>query len=55
MLLVSSLTAAVAYVEESFATHDDIDEPMKLGCGGHPADLLRLHRLGTCDAVCDSP
>ncbi len=41
MLLVPYLMAAVRMYEEGFATVDDIDEGMKLGCG-HPMGPLTL-------------
>src|SRR4029450_13315527 len=41
MLLVPYLMAAVRMYEEGFATAEDIDEGMKLGCG-HPMGPLRL-------------
>jgi 3-hydroxybutyryl-CoA dehydrogenase len=41
MLLVPYLMAAVRMYEEGFATADDIDEGMKLGCG-HPMGPLTL-------------
>jgi 3-hydroxybutyryl-CoA dehydrogenase len=41
MLLVPYLMAAVRMYEEGFATAEDIDEGMKLGCG-HPMGPLTL-------------
>ena len=41
MLLVPYLMAAVRMFEEDFATAEDIDEGMKLGCG-HPMGPLTL-------------
>jgi 3-hydroxybutyryl-CoA dehydrogenase len=45
MLLVPYLMAGVRMYEEGFATREDIDEGMKLGCG-HPMGPLRL-----CDFI----
>jgi 3-hydroxybutyryl-CoA dehydrogenase len=45
MLLVPYLMAAVRMYEEGFATREDIDEGMKLGCG-HPMGPLAL-----CDFI----
>jgi 3-hydroxybutyryl-CoA dehydrogenase len=45
MLLVPYLMAAVRMYEEGFATREDIDEGMKLGCG-HPMGPLTL-----CDFI----
>jgi 3-hydroxybutyryl-CoA dehydrogenase len=56
MLLVPYLMAAVRMYEEGFATREDIDEGMKLGCG-HPMGPLSLCDLIGLDvlyAVCDS-
>lgn len=56
MLLVPYLMAAVRMVEEGFATREDIDTGMKLGCG-HPMGPLTLCDLIGLDvlyAVCDS-
>jgi 3-hydroxybutyryl-CoA dehydrogenase len=56
MLLVPYLMAAVRMYEDGFASRDDIDTGMKLGCG-HPmgpltvCDLIGLDNLY---AVCDS-
>jgi 3-hydroxybutyryl-CoA dehydrogenase len=41
MLLVPYLMAAVRMYEDGFATREDIDEGMKLGCG-HPMGPLAL-------------
>jgi 3-hydroxybutyryl-CoA dehydrogenase len=56
MLLVPYLMAAVRMFEDGFATRDDIDAGMKLGCG-HPMGPLTLCDLIGLDvlyAVCDS-
>jgi 3-hydroxybutyryl-CoA dehydrogenase len=56
MLLVPYLMAAVAMLEEGFATREDIDEGMKLGAG-HPMGPLELCDFIGLDvlyAVCDS-
>ncbi|MBV8991812.1 MAG: 3-hydroxybutyryl-CoA dehydrogenase [Solirubrobacterales bacterium] len=56
MLLVPYLMAAVRMYEDGFATREDIDEGMKLGCG-HPMGPLTLCDLIGLDvlyAVCDS-
>jgi 3-hydroxybutyryl-CoA dehydrogenase len=56
MLLVPYLMAAVRMYEDGFATREDIDEGMKLGCG-HPMGPLALCDLIGLDvlyAVCDS-
>jgi 3-hydroxybutyryl-CoA dehydrogenase len=56
MLLVPYLMAAVRMFEEGFATRDDIDEGMRLGCG-HPMGPLRLCDFIGLDvliSVCDS-
>src|SRR5947199_132182 len=45
MLLVPYLMAAVRMYEDGFATREDIDEGMKLGCG-HPMGPLTL-----CDFI----
>jgi len=56
MLLVPYLMAAVRMYEDEFASRDDIDTGMKLGCG-HPmgplsvCDLIGLDNLYS---VCDS-
>lgn len=55
-LLVPYLMAAVRMYEEGFASRDDIDEGMKLGCG-HPMGPLTLCDLIGLDvlySVCDS-
>ncbi len=56
MLLVPYLMAAVRMYEEGFATREDIDAGMKLGCG-HPMGPLTLCDFIGLDvlyAVCDS-
>jgi 3-hydroxybutyryl-CoA dehydrogenase len=56
MLLVPYLMAAVRMYEEGFASADDIDEGMKLGCG-HPMGPLTLCDMIGLDvlySVCDS-
>jgi 3-hydroxybutyryl-CoA dehydrogenase len=56
MLLVPYLMAAVRMYEEGFATREDIDVGMQLGCG-YPMGPLRLCDLIGIDvlyAVCDS-
>src|SRR5262245_4913924 len=56
MLLVPYLMAAVRMYEEGFASREDIDEGMKLGCG-HPMGPLMLCDLIGLDvlySVCDS-
>jgi len=56
MLLVPYLMAAVRMYEEGFATAEDIDEGMKLGCG-HPMGPLTLADFIGLDvlySVCDS-
>jgi 3-hydroxybutyryl-CoA dehydrogenase len=56
MLLVPYLMAGVRMYEEGFATREDIDEAMRLGCG-HPMGPLTLCDLIGLDvlyAVCDS-
>jgi len=56
MLLVPYLMAAVRMFEEGFATAEDIDEGMKLGCG-HPMGPLTLSDMIGLDvlySVCDS-
>ena len=45
MLLVPYLMAAIRMYEDGFATREDIDEGMKLGCG-HPMGPLTL-----CDFI----
>jgi 3-hydroxybutyryl-CoA dehydrogenase len=55
-LLVPYLMAAVRMYEEGFASRDDIDEGMKLGCG-HPMGPLTLCDFIGLDvlySVCDS-
>jgi 3-hydroxybutyryl-CoA dehydrogenase len=56
MLLVPYLVAAVRMLEEGFATREDIDSGMTLGCG-HPMGPLALCDyigLDVVCAVCDS-
>jgi 3-hydroxybutyryl-CoA dehydrogenase len=56
MLLVPYLMAGVRMYEEGFASREDIDEGMKLGCG-HPMGPLTLCDFIGLDvlyAVCDS-
>jgi 3-hydroxybutyryl-CoA dehydrogenase len=56
MLLVPYLMGAVRMYEEGFATAEDIDEGMRLGCG-HPMGPLTLCDFIGLDvlyAVCDS-
>jgi 3-hydroxybutyryl-CoA dehydrogenase len=56
MLLVPYLMAGVRMYEEGFATAEDIDQGMKLGCG-HPMGPLELADFIGLDvlyAVCDS-
>src|SRR5436190_2003705 len=56
MLLVPYLMAAVRMYEDGFATREDIDAGMKLGCG-HPMGPLELSDFIGLDvlyAVCDS-
>jgi 3-hydroxybutyryl-CoA dehydrogenase len=56
MLLVPYLMAAVRMYEDGFATRENIDEGMKLGCG-HPMGPLALCDFIGLDvlyAVCDS-
>jgi 3-hydroxybutyryl-CoA dehydrogenase len=56
MLLVPYLMAAVRMFEDGFATREDIDEGMRLGCG-HPMGPLTLCDFIGLDvlyAVCDS-
>jgi 3-hydroxybutyryl-CoA dehydrogenase len=56
MLLVPYLMAAVRMYEDGFATREDIDEGMKLGCG-HPMGPLTLCDFIGLDvlySVCDS-
>ncbi|MGH2877831.1 MAG: 3-hydroxybutyryl-CoA dehydrogenase [Solirubrobacteraceae bacterium] len=56
MLLVPYLMAAVRMYEEGFATREDIDQGMRLGCG-HPMGPLTLCDFIGLDvlyAVCDS-
>lgn len=56
MLLVPYLMAAVRMYEEGFASREDIDSGMKLGCG-HPMGPLTLSDFIGLDvlyAVCDS-
>ncbi len=56
MLLVPYLMAGVRMYEEGFATREDIDQGMKLGCG-HPMGPLQLCDFIGLDvlySVCDS-
>jgi 3-hydroxybutyryl-CoA dehydrogenase len=56
MLLVPYLMAAVRMYEDDFASREDIDEGMRLGCG-HPMGPLTLCDFIGLDvlyAVCDS-
>ncbi len=56
MLLVPYLMAAVRMYEEGFASREDVDEGMRLGCG-HPMGPLTLCDFIGLDvlyAVCDS-
>src|SRR5947209_20344829 len=56
MLLVPYLMAAVRMYEEGFASREDIDAGMKLGCG-HPMGPLALCDFIGLDvlySVCDS-
>jgi 3-hydroxybutyryl-CoA dehydrogenase len=56
MLLIPYLMAAVRMLEDGFATRDDIDAGMKLGCG-HPMGPLALADFIGLDvlyAICDS-
>jgi len=56
MLLVPYLMAAVRMFEEGFASREDIDDGMRLGCG-HPMGPLTLCDfigLDVLQAVCDS-
>jgi 3-hydroxybutyryl-CoA dehydrogenase len=56
MLLASYLVAAVRMYEEGFASREDIDTAMQLGCG-HPMGPLSLCDfigLDIMDAVCNS-
>ena len=56
MLLVPYLMAAVRMFEDGFASREDIDEGMRLGCG-HPMGPLTLCDFIGLDvlyAVCDS-
>lgn len=56
LLLVPYLTAAIRMLEEGFATREDIDTGMQLGCG-HPMGPLTLSDfigLDVIGAVCDS-
>jgi 3-hydroxybutyryl-CoA dehydrogenase len=56
MLLVPCLMATVRMYEEGFASREDIDQGMKLGCG-HPMGPLTLCDFIGLDvlyAVCDS-
>ena len=56
MLLVPYLMAAVRMYEDEFATREDIDAGMKLGCGHPmgPLELVDFIGLDVLYAVCDS-
>jgi 3-hydroxybutyryl-CoA dehydrogenase len=56
MLLVPYLMAAVRMYEDGFATREDIDAGMKLGCGHPmgPLELVDFIGLDVLYAVCDS-
>ena len=51
MLLIPYLAAAVRMLEEGFATREDIDSGMTLGCG-HPRGPLALCDFIGLDVVC---
>jgi 3-hydroxybutyryl-CoA dehydrogenase len=51
MLLIPYLVAAVRMLEEGFATREDIDSAMTLGCG-HPMGPLALCDFIGLDVVC---
>jgi 3-hydroxybutyryl-CoA dehydrogenase len=56
MLLIPYLVSAIRMLEEGFATREDIDSGMKIGCG-HPMGPLTLCDfigLDVVAAVCDS-
>lgn len=55
-LLIPYLAAAIRLYEEGFATREDIDEGMRLGCG-HPMGPLALSDfigLDVVDGICES-
>jgi 3-hydroxybutyryl-CoA dehydrogenase len=56
LLLIPFLTSAVRLYESGFATKEDIDEGMKLGCGHPmgPLQLLDYIGLDTALFVCDA-
>jgi 3-hydroxybutyryl-CoA dehydrogenase len=56
MLLVPYLMAAVRMYEDGFATREDIDAGMKLGCGHPmgPLELVDFIGLDVLYSVCDS-
>jgi 3-hydroxybutyryl-CoA dehydrogenase len=55
-LLVLYLMSAVRMYEDGFATMEDIDQGMKLGCGHPmgPMELCDFIGLDVLEAVCDS-
>ena len=56
LLLIPFLTHAIRLYESGFATRDDIDEGMRLGCGHPmgPLQLLDYIGLDTAMFVCES-
>jgi 3-hydroxybutyryl-CoA dehydrogenase len=56
LLLIPYLTSAVRLVESGFASRDDIDEGMRLGCGHPmgPLELLDYIGIDTAALVCDA-
>jgi len=56
LLLIPFLTSAVRLYESGFATREDIDEGMRLGCGHPmgPLELLDYIGLDTAVFVCES-
>jgi 3-hydroxybutyryl-CoA dehydrogenase len=56
LLLIPFLNSAVRLYESGFATREDIDEGMKLGCGHPmgPLQLLDYIGLDTAEFVCDA-
>ena len=56
LLLIPFLTHAIRLYESGFATRDNIDEGMRLGCGHPmgPLQLLDYIGLDTAMFVCDS-
>jgi len=56
LLLIPYLTSAVRLVESGFASRDDIDEGMRLGCGHPmgPLELLDYIGIDTAAMVCDA-